>query len=92
MNKEELKQRLIELVKASLFRHIDKSCLLAENIVNDFVANGVTIRERGEWQEVYQNKQATVYECSRCHHLSFGTSDYCICGVDMRGGKDEQPD
>lgn len=50
MNQEELKRRIIELVKTSLFRHIDKSCLLAENIVNDLIENGVTIRERGEWE------------------------------------------
>lgn len=49
MNNEEVRRRLVELVEASLFRHIDKSCLLSENIVNDLLKNGVTIRERGEW-------------------------------------------
>lgn len=85
MTNEELRQRLIKIVRESLYRNIDKSCLLAENIANDLIANGVTIREHGEWQKVYLNKQAIVYECSRCHRLSFGTSDYCICGADMRG-------
>jgi hypothetical protein len=42
----------------------------------------------GEWVKVYQNDMATVYECSRCRHLSFGTSDYCICGAKMKGGEE----
>lgn len=42
----------------------------------------------GKWKVVYQNKVATVYECSICGHLDFGTSDYCICGAKM-DGKDE---
>ena len=37
----------------------------------------------GEWKVVYRNKVATVYECSNCGHLQFGTSDYCICGTKM---------
>lgn len=41
---------------------------------------------KGEWKKVYQNKIATVYECSCCKHLTFGTSDYCICGAKMKGG------
>lgn len=37
----------------------------------------------GEWKVVYRNKVATVYECSICGHLDFGTSDYYICGAKM---------
>lgn len=40
----------------------------------------------GEWVKVYQNDIGTVYECSRCCHLSIGTSDYCICGAKMKDG------
>lgn len=36
-----MRDRLIELTKASLIRHIDKSCKLAENIVDDLLAEGV---------------------------------------------------
>lgn len=39
--------------------------------------------KHGEWKVVYRNKVATVYECSNCGHLQFGTSDYCICGTKM---------
>ena len=38
-----MRDRLIVLVKESLMKHIDKSCLLAENIVDDLMANGVIV-------------------------------------------------
>jgi len=38
-----MRERLIELVKASLMKHIDKSCMLAENITDDLIANGVIV-------------------------------------------------
>lgn len=41
----------------------------------------------GEWKIVYRNKKATVYECTACGRLAFGTSDYCTCGAKMKGGK-----
>ena len=48
---------------------------------------GYRKERQGEWVKVYQNKMATVYECSCCKHLTFGTSDYCICGARMKGEK-----
>jgi hypothetical protein len=47
---------------------------------------GYLKQREGEWKEVYRNNQATVYECTNCNHLSFGISDYCICGAKMKGG------
>jgi hypothetical protein len=47
---------------------------------------GYRKQREGEWKEVYRNNQATVYECTNCNHLSFGISDYCICGAKMKGG------
>ncbi len=37
------KDRLTELIRASLMKHVGKSCSLAENIVADLIANGVTM-------------------------------------------------
>lgn len=37
------RERLIELIKASLQKHIGKSCKLAENITYDLLAGGVKI-------------------------------------------------
>ena len=36
-----MRERLISLIKDSLFKHIDKSCNLAENIADDLLENGV---------------------------------------------------
>jgi hypothetical protein len=44
------------------------------------------VQSEGEWKEVYRNNMTIVYECSNCHHLTFGTLDYCICGARMKGG------
>lgn len=38
-----MRDRLIELVKKSLIKHIDKTCMLAENITDDLLANGVIV-------------------------------------------------
>ena len=38
-----MKSRLIEMVKKSLIRHIDKSCKLAENIADDLLSEGVIV-------------------------------------------------
>lgn len=38
-----MRERLISLIKDSLFKHIDKSCLLAENIADDLLENGVVV-------------------------------------------------
>lgn len=90
MTNEELRQRLLMMVHAAFYESEDGfGRPKVPQVVDYLIANGVTIRECGEWKEVYQNKQATVYECSKCHHLSLGASDYCICGADMRGVKDE---
>ena len=37
------REKLIGIVKDSLMRYIGKSCCLAENIVNDLLANGVIV-------------------------------------------------
>lgn len=36
------RERLVGIVKSSLIKHIDKSCCLAENIVDDLLTEGVT--------------------------------------------------
>ena len=38
-----MRDELIKLIKDSLNKHIGKSCLLAENIVDDLLANGVIV-------------------------------------------------
>lgn len=74
MNRDELKQRLIEL----LIQPICKPCIeckyfeketgrpneycMAENRADHLLANGVTIRERGEWIPVTERLPENDYE------------------------------
>ena len=61
-----------------------------EHIIELAPAADVVEVRHGKWKNVYQNKITTVYECSNCQHLSFGTSEYCICGAKMDGKRKEQ--
>ena len=91
MNQEELKQRLIALLNKTFNEQYEKRRLLTEvHTAEALIANGVTIRERGEW------KDNTF--CSRCGyfaedgegHIMMSFDDFCPrCGADMRGVKDE---
>ena len=55
-------------------------------IANEIYNAGYRKQSEGEWKKVYRNNVASVYECSNCGHLTFGTSDFCICGAKMKGG------
>ena len=58
--------------------------------VNYFPSADVQKVRHGKWKEVYKNDIAIVYECTNCKHLTFGISDYCICGTKMDGKEDEE--
>ena len=51
-----MRDRLIKLTKASLIRHIDKSCKLAENIADDLLADGVIVPPVRVGQTVYRTR------------------------------------
>ena len=57
---------------------------IVEMLDNTPTADVVEVRH-GEWMVAYRGRSATVYECSECGHLEFGTSDYCVCGAKMDG-------
>ena len=40
--------RLIELIRNSLKKHIGKSCMLAENIADDLIENGVIVQLKSQ--------------------------------------------
>lgn len=88
MTKEELEQRLIELFEECMVMWHDNANI--STIVAHLIANGVTIRERGEWKD-------NIF-CSRCGYAAeddegyilMSFDDFCPhCGADMRGVKDE---
>lgn len=56
-----------------------------KQLITQTPSSDVVKVRHGKWKVVYRNKIATVYECSECGHLTFGTSNYCICGAKMDG-------
>lgn len=95
MTKEELKQRLVELLKESKLcskRFDDQYSDGTISIIADhLIANGVTIRERGEWIKTGFGITERIV-CSNCgsERGSFKRPPFCSqCGADMRGVKDE---
>ena len=61
----DVRENLVELIFDSLCRHIDKSCKLAENIADDLISNGVTVRENVEISDelLKQLKNAPITIC-----------------------------
>lgn len=57
-----MRERLIAIIKNSLFRHIDKSCNLAENIADDLLENGVVVLPCKVGDIVYQTDGIRIYE------------------------------
>lgn len=100
MNQEELKQRLIELLEQDpcpspyicdahcpLF---DTNCF-SHRFADHLIANGVTIRERGEWFLSIHHPCGVDYGrphlvCSKCGNIEWEFKSPCPhCGADMRG-------
>lgn len=103
MTQEELKQRLIELMgETQLGVNINT---LTDNfweqvfadLATNLIANGVTIRERGEWKDNHCTVCGTTPICEETWTSHDMTPpkfewfmDFCPhCGADMRGVKDE---
>ena len=113
MNQEEVRQRLIDLALTEIecdkdghgdcsrceYRYADDECAKYYSgiMVDFFIANGVTIREHGEWKEeteYYDDEYSEcnvrkVFACSVCGRTELRKQPYCNCGSDMRGVKDE---
>ena len=76
------RERLIELIKQSLFKHIYKSCNLSENISDDLIANGVIVPPCKVGDTVYiKNKPFVIsfihIESEIRYVIQF---DCCDCG------------
>ena len=87
------REKLIELIKRAItdWEHGDVS----EKIADHLIANGVVIREKGEWEEIDDMYfDDVIYRCDVCKE-DFVTIDgtpadnlwnFCPnCGADMRG-------
>ena len=104
MNQEELKQRLIEIIQTATveMKYCTSEGIpivtTEKQIVDDgeisplaehLIANGVTIRERGEWLPIFNDSRCSVcgYENNACTVTRVrDDSPFCPhCGADMRG-------
>lgn len=100
MTKEELKQRLIDLVEDLVGIcecSFGEKTPTFEQAAKFLIANGVTIRERGEWKD----KHCTVCGMTPIDEEPWTSCDitppkfeWCMdfcpnCGADLRGVKDE---
>ena len=86
------REKLIELVKRAItdWEHGDVS----EKIADHLIANGVVVREKGEWIDRTKDIRGLLdyrFDCSVCEHIFWHSSaqdfDFCPnCGADMTGG------
>lgn len=85
-----MRDRLIELTKASLIRHIDKSCRLAENIVDDLLAEGVVVlpckigqtvyKIEPLWYETFGAEEHKCFNCEYFYEGGYGDPAECDLG------------
>lgn len=54
-------------------------------IADHLIANGVVVREKGEWKRVYEECEGWVDRCSQCKVIGDGSPFCPNCGADMRG-------
>lgn len=95
MDNKELKDKIANILKDyTKENHIMASHAILESYADALIANGMTIRERGEWIKRTPCSEPECSKCGRCPKLVFGMlPDFCPhCGRDMRGMKDEQAD
>ena len=65
-----MRERLIELIKDSLNKHIGKSCLLAENITDDLLANGVDVPVKNPkivWTGLSERQREVIKAFADCN-------------------------
>ena len=96
------REKLIELLCVGYHQRVDDICEKYENCddcpysnakscaieinVDHLIANGVTVREKGEWKWEERNR-SFWWRCSVCDCTPDGISDFCpACGADMRQG------
>ena len=61
-------------------------------VADHLIANGVVVREKGEWERVIPTKSAAKWSnkvaCPVCHRGAYVRYNFCPnCGADMRKGE-----
>lgn len=68
---------------------------MEELLVDHLIANGVVVREKGEWEPILNSRGehaevelcASWWRCKKCGHEDF-LANFCPnCGADMRKGE-----
>lgn len=84
----DMRDRLIELLRCAPFcgyRFDDRYSVGAITPIADhLIANGVVLRERGEWLRRSMMGEVIDYRCSNCFKTNGAASPYCPnCGAKM---------
>lgn len=59
-----------------------------EELADHLLANGVVVREKGEWEKQELTGCEPFYECSVCRKIHDQDYNFCNnCGADMRKGE-----
>lgn len=59
------REKLIEILRVPIYPHLDADP--AEVVADYLLDNGVTVRERGRWEQVDHDGSWRVDRCSICH-------------------------
>ena len=79
------KEKLIAMFKE--FFGNNYSTFIIEIFAKKLIANGVVVREKGEW---IWDKKFGDYKCSICGGYDITEPAFCrTCGADMRGVNDD---
>ena len=69
--------------------NIDYPHCMEVHFADHLLANGVVVRENGEWRRVYEEGEGWVDICTRCKAIGDET-DFCPnCGADTRKGENK---
>ena len=81
----DVREKLVELIFDSLCRHVDKSCKLSENIADDLIAHGVTVKE---WISVKDRLPEEKVNCIvHYKHTYCDNDDYWAIGICFYDGE-----
>lgn len=90
------REKLIELVHNARMNALwHNSQKPSEYITDMLISDGVTVRERGRWEQVQRWATKAKYRCSVCGReimsavtVNIEKYPFCHCGADMRGEED----
>ena len=86
----DMRDRLIELI-ISAKRDDPEIGSFTEFLADHLIANGVILRERGEWCRRSMMGEVIDYRCSNCFKTNDEASPYCPnCGAKMDGREEQQ--